>query len=132
MEDINKVYIIGAVVIITSHIKLEDWKQVETYMPEALWLMDDNGEPTFRVSCGEGMGLVMDCGIEWGTHTTENGCATVTLLLDEGIKDKVEAVNEIAGQALARLSKVEKRIPRVLEQLEGEDTIIPAACFIVI
>ena len=110
-----RVYIMGAVAVIVSGVKLEDWKRMERYAPEVLMIHDMDGDPVFRVEYGPGPGYITEHGIQWGSYTTEEGNATVTLIFGEDVDDKREAVESVAGPAFEYLAKIEQVI------LEGMD-----------
>ena len=95
MENKAKIVILGAAAVLVSGVKLEDWKLVEKHMPDALLITGQDGEPVFRVAACFGGGSVNQYGICWGSHTGEEGQATVTVLLDEGVEDKRAAVTDI-------------------------------------
>ena len=120
MEKTAKVYIMGAAAVLVSGVKLEDWKLVERYAPEALKIVDDNGEPVFRIAVGDGGGSVNKDGICWGTHASEEGYATVTVILDEEVEDRKEAVSSVMGSALLELIDMEKEMPGLLEQIHAQ------------
>ena len=118
MENKAKIVILGAAAVLVSGVKLEDWKLVEKHMPEALLIADQDGEPVFRVAACSGGGSVNQYGICWGNHTDEEGRATVTALLDEGVEDKKAAVTDIMGSALLKLMDMEREIPSLLEEIQ--------------
>ena len=128
MEIKPRVFIIGAAAVIVSNVKLEDWKRVTRYASEPVMVMDKDGEPIFQVGYGPGTGCVSENGIQWGSYTTEEGNATVTLILDEDLEDKWEAVQDVAGLALACLERIEQVILGEMDE-EYEDS---GARFIVI
>ena len=117
METTARIHILGAAAVLVSGVKLEDWKLVEKHTPEALKVKDENGEPVFRVTAEKGSGSVNRYGIVWGSYTTEEGYATVTILLDEDIEDKKAAVMDVAGSALMELIRMEGGLSGVLEQI---------------
>lgn len=117
MENQAKIVILGAAAVLVSGVKLEDWKLVEKHMPEALQVADQDGDPVFRVAACSGGGSVNQYGICWGNHTDEEGRATVTALLDEGVEDKKAAVTDIMGAALLKLTEMEQAIPSLLEEI---------------
>ena len=123
-----RVYIMGAVAVIVSGVKLEDWKRMERYAPDSLMIHDMDGDPVFRVEYGPGPGYITEHGIQWGSYTTEEGNATVTLIFGEDVDDKREAVESVAGPAFEYLAKIEQVI------LEGMDKeyVDSGARFIVI
>ena len=115
MENTVKVHIMGAAAVVVSGVKLEDWKLVERYAPEVLRIVDESGEPTFRVMTDSGTGSINRCGVVWGNYPTEEGNATVTLLIDEEVEDRKEAVMEVAGSAILQLTGIEGMLPGILE-----------------
>ena len=122
MEDTATIYIIGAAAVLVSGVKLDDWKLVEKFAPEALNFIDeDSGEIAFRITCRSGMGSVNQYGVCWGSHTSDEGYATVTLLLDEDVEDKQEAVMEVIGPAMMYLEVIEDTIPGVLAEIKGNN-----------
>lgn len=114
MENTAKIVILGAAAVLVSGVKLEDWKLVEKYAPEALKRMDEDGEPCFRVMACKGSGSATKYGICWGTYISDEGNATVTVLIDESVDDKKAAVMDIMGSALINLMDIEKEIPGVI------------------
>ena len=115
MENTVKVHILGAAAVIVSGVKLEDWKLAEKYAPEKLTKIDEKGEPVFRVMTGACTGTINHYGVVWGNYPTEEGNATVTILIDEDVENKKEAVMDVAGSAVLELYEMEKEMPRILE-----------------
>ncbi len=117
MDNMAKIYILGAAVVLVSGVKLEDWKLVEKYAPDALKIVNEKGEPVFRVMTDGGTGSINHYGIVWGSYTSEEGNATVTALLDEDVEDKKAAVMDVAGSALMDLVRIENSIPGIMEEI---------------
>ena len=117
MENNAKIYIMGAAAVLVSAVKLEDWKLAEKYAPEALKIVDEDGEPVFRIATRKGSGSVNWYGICWGSYVSDEGCATVTVLLDDEIEDKRAAVTDVMGSAVLELMDIEKEIPGLLEEI---------------
>jgi len=119
MEKEAKIYIMGAAAVLVSGVKLEDWEKAERYASDRLKIMDENGESSFFIRTGGGGGTVTEYGISWGSYTSVEGHATVTVLLDEDVENKREAVMDIMGNALLKLMEMEKALPEILEQIDG-------------
>lgn len=117
MENTARIHMMGGAAIVVSSIKLEDWKLAEKYAPEALTITDDDGDPAFRVMTGAGAGSISKYGVVWGAYRSEEGNATVTVLLDEDLDDPKAAVMEIAGSALLDLIEMEQTLPDVLSSV---------------
>ena len=114
MEEKANIVILGAAAMLVSGVKLEDWKLLEKYAPEVLKIVDEDGEDLFRIMTVSGAGSVNKYGICWGTYVSDEGCATVTVLIDEDVEDKKAAVMDIMGSALMDLQEIEEEIPPVL------------------
>ena len=121
MEKQAKIYILGAAAVLISGVKLEDWKRVEKFAPDILKIMDDSGDDSFRIQTGEGGGRVTEDAVSWGSYTSSEGYATVTVLLDEEIENKKEAVTDIMGKALLRVMSIEKALPEILDDIRADE-----------
>ena len=117
MENTVKVYILGAAAVVISSVKLKDWELVEKYAPEALKILNEKGEPVFKVATATGTGSMNCYGVVWGTYVSEEGYATVTILLDEEVENKKEAVMDVIGTALLDLAGIENAMPKLLEEI---------------
>ena len=117
MENTAKIYIMGAAAVIVSGVKLEDWKLVEKHAPETLIIVDETGEPIFKVMTAGGSGSMNKYGVVWGSYLSEEGNATVTILLDDEVENKKEAVMDVVGSALLDVIEMEKKIPSIVEEI---------------
>ena len=124
IDNAAHVEISGASAVLVSDISLEDWERVEKYEPDAMKLVDDDGDAVFKVKISKGGGSVNEYGVCFGSYTNEGGKATTTVLLEEGIEDKKDAVKEIMGSALLDLNTIEKEIPEVLKDIEKKEAEI--------
>lgn len=131
MENTAKIHIMGAAAVLVSGVKLDDWKRVKKYAPEALKIVDENGDAVFRITPGEGGGSVDEHGICWGTYTSEEGCATVTVLLDDDVEDKKAAIVDVMGTAILDLMELEKKIPSVLDEIRQKEQAVEACITVV-
>ena len=120
MENTAKLYILGCAAVVISGVKLEDWKTVEKYAPEALKIVDEDGETVFRIMTSDGPGSINQYGVVFGEAVNEDGCATVTVIIDPEIENKREAVMDIAGSALSDLIDIEKEMPKLLEEIRNK------------
>jgi len=123
IDNAAQVEISGGSAVLVSGVALDDWKKIEKYAPEALKLYEDE-ELVFKVKTSCGGGSVNEFGICWGSYTNDGGKATVTVLLDEEVEDKVAAVKEIMGSALLDLNQIEKDVPDVLKQIADKEAEI--------
>lgn len=124
IDNAAKVEISGASAVLISDVALEDWKRVEKYEPDALKMFDEDDEPVFCVHTCTGGGSVNKYGVCFGSYTNDGGKATVTVLLDEGIEDKAQAVKDIMGSALIDLTAIEEQLPQIIEEIEKKEAEI--------
>lgn len=124
IDNAAHVDISGACAILVSDVALENWERVEKYAPEALKIIDEEGETLFKVKTTCGTGSVNEYGVCFGTYTNEGGKATVTVALDEEIEDKKAAVKDIMGAALLDLNSIEKELPQVLKDIAEKEAEI--------
>ena len=118
-----KVVIAGNAVVINSTIKFEDIKKVAKARPTALTLMggEDNKEPIFTIgTCSCTNGVINANGALFGSATRDDDrLATITMVV-EGEGDIKEFVAEEFGAALINLSKLEEKLPAVIEEINAE------------
>lgn len=124
MENKARVYMLGAAAVVVSTVKMEDWQLAEKLAPEALTVMDEKGEPAFRVATCKGTGSMNRYGVVWGSYLTEEGYPTVTILIDDEVEDRKAAVMDVIGSALIDLENVEKAMPGILEDLRKKKAAI--------
>lgn len=120
-EKTAKIHILGAAGVLVSAVKLEDWKRVEKYAPEVLTVTNEEGEPVFRVMTATGTGSMNHYGITWGVYTSEEGYATVTVIFDDEIENKKEAITDILGSGFRELVRMEQKIPELLEEIRQKE-----------
>ena len=117
MENKATVYVLGAAAVIVSSVKLDDWRMADLFGPdEATAIENEDGDTVFTVACGTGTGTVNDSGITWGSYTTEDGYATVTVLLDEGIGNNMKAVMDFLEIPVSCLIQIERKYSKYLEE----------------
>ena len=124
IDNAAHVDISGASAVLVSDVKLEDWKRVQKFAPEILKIVDENDDPVFLVDTCCGGGSINKYGVCFGGHTNEGGLATVTVLLDEEVEDKLAAVKDIMGSALLDLNTIEHEIPDILKEIADKEAEI--------
>lgn len=124
IDNAAHVDISGASAVVVSDVALEDWERIEKYAPEALCIVDEEGEPVFAVKTCKGSGSINKYGVCFGTYINDGGKATVTVLLDDEIEDKRAAVKDIMGTALIDLNEIEKDIPAILGDINEKEAEI--------
>jgi len=125
IDNAAKVEISGASAVLVSGVSLDDWKRVEKYAPEMLKIIEEeSGDVVFKVKTCCGGGSINEYGVCFGSYTNEGGKATVTVLLDDELEDKVGAVKEMMGSALLELNAIEAEIPNVLKDIDEKEAEI--------
>ena len=117
-----KITIVGDAVVVTSTLKLEEYKTIEKYRPNALTLMggEDGKEPVFHVSVS-GSGDINQYGASFVSAThDENGYATITMCACTESRDLKEWVADKLGAAIINLNKLEAQLPAVLDEINRE------------
>lgn len=119
-DNAAKVFVGGSAAVVKSAYKLEDWKKALKYDPD-LGVYDEDGEVLFKVFITDGPGSLSKDGVEFSNAATDDGYATVTILLDPAIEDKKAEIKEQLGLALIYLKDVEESLGEVLEDANKHD-----------
>ena len=113
--------IAGNALVFTSEIKLEDVKLLSKANPNALILFDDEKEPVFAIGVGNfesgsigKLGVTID-----STSRNENGFATVTGIIPEGIADAKEFAANILMPAYLSIKALEDTVPVAAEEIRA-------------
>lgn len=124
IDNAAHVDISGASAVLVSDISLEDWQKIEKYAPDALKIVDEDGEPVFKVNTTAGGGSANEFGVSFGSYTNDGGKATVTSIIENGVEDKIKAVKEVMGTALLDLNEIEQNVPELLEEINKKEAEI--------
>lgn len=124
IDNAAHVDISGASAVLVSDVTLADWERVEKYAPEMLKIVDEEGDTLFKVKTSTGGGSINEYGVCFGSYTNDGDKATVTVLLDEEVEDKLQAVKDIMGSALLDLNEIEKELPNVLNDIAEKEAEI--------
>lgn len=119
-----RINVTGRALVITSEVKLDDWKSVQKYRGEALKLKekdeDGNKKEVFRVMVDEsGMGSVSNFGLCWGAADA-SGKATVTKLIPDNVEDVESYIVDTFGSVVMNVNKIEEAIPGAIEDAAKE------------
>ena len=117
--------IAGSACIIKSTLTPEEIKQLKKLHPEALKMVDEEGEAVFAVDIDpESPGSINNYGACFGNATSDDGKATITVLLDPTAENTPDLVYEKLGKALSYLDEMEEQIAEVIPQLAEEEARI--------
>ena len=117
MEKSAEIHVLGCAAVVVSAVNLEDWKLIEAHSPESLEIKSDGGNTVFRVrtNCGPGY-LAKDCAV-FGTPTTADGKATITILLDPDTDDKTGMIQDALADPLMKLIEMEGTVPEIMDKV---------------
>lgn len=115
--------VVGSACVVKSTMTPEEIKQLKKLHPETLVMYDEETkEPVFALDIDEDApGSINMNGACFGKATSEDGKATITVVLDPSAEDPMDLVYEKIGKALANLDEMETQIAEVLPSLQEED-----------
>lgn len=129
MDNAAAIKIVGGVAVIESALKLEDIKKLAKYRPAALSLFEGTGkdkEEVFQIGAGRGYGSISTFGASFGSHTTTDGKATITIEIPEGTEDPKAYIADKVGVAILNLNKVEAQFEAANADIDQEIAAINA------
>lgn len=114
----------GSACVITSALKRKDLELVAKYRPEELCLYEGEGkdkEAVFGVCLTESSaGTLNKYGAEFGPATSQEGLATITLLIDPDEENVASMLEDKIGPGLLKLDEIEAKIPAVLDAIKAD------------
>lgn len=123
-------HIAGAALVITSTATPDEITSLAKYRPEALVLTEGEGSEkreVFRVGCGTGVGSISAFGASFSKVTNNDGKATITVRIPDGVEDRKAWAEENVGLAILKLAKVEEQFTDALASVEEEKALVAAA-----
>lgn len=124
------VKIVGGACVIESGETLENLKLLKKYRPNALKLFSNEGgkkEEVFAVGITGGTGSLNEFGVSFGSTTTEDGKATVTMMIPEGVAEPKKWAEDRIGVAILHLNKVEDGFADAIADVTSEKAAVSAA-----
>ena len=120
-----KAKIIGCACIIASAFTVDELRDFQRYMPEALTKRDEKGEPIFAISLDEtSPGSLNKYGATFSRKATKAGNATITNLLDPECDDMEDMVRDQLGSAILRLVDMEEYLMKKFSELHGRKEML--------
>lgn len=114
--------VVGSSCVVKSTLTPADIKRIKKFHPEALIMDDEDGEPVFAIDIDENMpGSINNNGACFGSATSTDGKATITVVLDPAAENTEELVYNRLGRALMYLKEMEEHIAEVLPDLDTEE-----------
>lgn len=114
--------VVGSSCVVKSALTPAEIKRIKQFHPEALVMDDENGEPMFAIDIDEEMpGSINNNGACFGNATSNDGKATITVVLDPTAESTEDLVYERIGRALMHLRKMEEHLAEILPELDTEE-----------
>jgi len=118
--------VVGSSCVIKSTLTPEQIKKVKKLHPEMLTMYDED-EPCFAIDIDETQpGSINEVGACFGSATSPDGKATITVVIDPASEDPAETVYNRLGQALLLLDEAEKNIVEALPEMDEEERKVRA------
>lgn len=124
------VKVVGSACVIESAAKLADIKLLEKFRPNALALFEGTGsekQKVFAVGTTKGNGSINAYGASFGTATTADGKATITIAVPEGTTNAKEWAADHIGVSILKLKKVEEQFAAAIEEVAQEQAAVKEA-----
>lgn len=124
------VKIVGGACVIESSATLEDLAMLKKFRPNALSLFEEKGgkkEPVFAVGLGKGAGSICEYGVSFGSVTSSDGKATVTLMIPEGTSEPKKWAEDRIGVSILHLNKIEEGFEEAIADVARERAAVSAA-----
>ena len=123
-DNAAKIKIVGNVAVVESDAKLNTIKKLAKYRPDGLVLYEGTGkdkEEVYAVGAApQGNGSINRYGASFGTATTVDGKALITIAIPEGTADPKKWAVENIGTAILNLNKVEAQFAAKVEEVDTE------------
>ncbi|MCR5566403.1 MAG: hypothetical protein K6F61_06095 [Clostridiales bacterium] len=120
-NEFNRVLVAGCACVITSLLTYEEIERYKRYHPEALTMLDDDGQDVFAIDTTDGPGCLLKDRAEYSCMKSADGKATITILLMPDIDDKEAAIREKICPCLPHLDELERQLLEKLGMLEEEE-----------
>lgn len=123
-DNAAKAAVNGNALVLTSDAALDDLALIAKYRPKAMTMYEGEGankQPVFQLALGkDSMGAVTAKGVYFSTRKNADGKATVTVNLPADKAVDMEAIEDMVGPALLKLSKMEEGFAAVIEEIKAE------------
>lgn len=117
----GRAVVMGCACVITSKLTCEQIENFRRYHPEALVMRgEDSSEVVFTMDIDDGPGSISREKAVYSRTKTPDGKATITVILDPEIEDKVETVRDKLGPALLLLEELERQMLEMVEPIQEE------------
>ena len=119
--------VMASACVIKSTLTPEEIRNIKKLRPEMLEMVDEDGEPVFAIDIDENIpGTLNKYGACFGNAVSEDGKATITVVIDPAAEDPAKLVEEQFGHALLMLAEMEEAIAEEMPNLKAEERKIKA------
>lgn len=120
-KTMSRATIMGCACVITSSLTCEQIEAFKKFHPEALEMKGEGSdEALFTIDINDGPGSFEGGKAVFSRTKTQDGKATITILLDPDIEDKQELVRKTIGPGLLLLKEMEQHLLEAVEPLKEE------------
>lgn len=114
--------VVGSSCVVKSTLTPDEIKRIKKIHPEALMMYDESEEPVFAIDINEEMpGSINNNGACFGSATSSDGKATITVVLDPAAENTVDLVYDRLGRALIYLKDMEDKLREIIPELDNEE-----------
>lgn len=110
----------GCACVVFSGFSPEDLENFKFLHPENLILRDETGNQIFEIDIDDGPGSIEPDKMIFSHVTSTDGKATITVLLDPEIPDKMNIIQRTIGATLIRLDALEAKLQEKASSLQLE------------
>jgi len=115
-----KVFLVGSTFTMVSDLLVEDIKDAMKYAPEALQIVDEEGEVEFALGYGAS-GSIGKYGVCFDAETNDgSGKACITEPLPAGCKNAIDYIVDKVGPIRSKICQIEAALPAALEAVKAD------------
>ena len=121
----SKSLVVGCACIIFSEFTPDELRDFQCFMPEALTMRDDHGDPIFAISLEEtSPGSLNEYGAVFSNKTNKQGHATITIVIDPECEDTEKLVRDSLGSSILRLIRMEQHLLMKQSELDEKKSLL--------
>lgn len=127
-KEMTRATLLGCACVVTSRLTVEQLEKYSKYHPESLRLTEEgSGKVLYEISLDDGPGWVYKENAAYSRTQTPDGKATITIVIDPAVKDKVEKLRSHIGRPMLYINEIENRLLEKAADLDVELQEIDAA-----
>lgn len=121
-----KINVNGSALVILSSFSFDNLKKIQKRKPEALCLVDDKGNTTFKVGVTEpGQGNISKYGISFDSASyDESHRANLTMCIPSNVENIYAFIDDVIGSSITKLNHIEEGLALALAEVEAEQQLV--------